>query len=182
MIEVESFQNLEEIIGERNFKNLNTVFHSIFDEIQGYLNLRPVNRNVEVTIRNKPIENGLKNKGIFDIGIDRFIQDNLLILEINRNYDRFLEFILLREIYNLFIPNRLKNYEIIQIIINHIIMTHLSKSDLIDEWRALIRRNLEDYDPLSTGINRLTPFDRLEKIFSFTGDTGTLTPIQFLAV
>ncbi|KKM63934.1 hypothetical protein LCGC14_1506450, partial [marine sediment metagenome] len=179
MIEVIDLQILENITGEKNKGNLNRVFQNLFNKIEGYLDLKPYHRNVKVTYIKSKAPNISKLEDIFSIGVNRYKQDEVLIIEIKENYKKFLNFILLREIFNFFIPNKLRNYEQVQIVINQIIMTHLAKSALSNEWRGIIRERLEDNDILSTGVSRLSSIDRLEHFFKYTSSNIQQNPIPF---
>jgi len=160
-------------------KNLDSVVQTLFNEIKTYLDLEPFNKNFKIKINKNKITTDLGFKNIFNYGVNRYNQDNVLILEIYENYQKFLSFILIREVYNLFVPIELKDYESIQIVINQIIMTDLSKHKFINEWRSLIRENLEQYDFMSLGFDRLNEFDRLDQFFKVQGRRTSNTPTQF---
>ncbi len=179
MIEVTDLQILENINEEKSYKNLDKIFQRLFDDIQKYLNLKPFYKNVKVRIVKNSNSNISESEDTFSIGVKRYIQDGILLIEINENYNRFLNFIFLREIYNLFIPIKLKNHELVQIVINQIIMIHFAKSPVLNEWKILIRKNLEDYDLLSKGVSRLFEFDRLERFLNSKRAGAPYDPIQF---
>lgn len=100
MIEVTDLQILENIIGEKSNNDLDKIFQRLFKDIQSYLNLKPFYRNVQVMITKDNIMNISKSEDIFSIGVNIHKQDQILTIEINENYSRFLNFILLREVYN----------------------------------------------------------------------------------
>ncbi|KKM94551.1 hypothetical protein LCGC14_1197210 [marine sediment metagenome] len=179
MIEVIDLQILENIAGEKNKGNLNRVFQNLFDKIQKYLDLKPYHTKVKVTFIKNKVPNISKLEDIFSIGVNRDKRDEVLIIEIKENYKKFLNFILLREIFNLFVPSKVKNYEVVQIVINQIIMTHLVKSAFLNDWRRIIREKLEDYDIISTGVSRLSSVDRLEHFFNYISSNSQQNPIQF---
>lgn len=179
MIEVIDLQILENITGEKNKGNLNRVFQNLFDKIQKYLDLKPFHTKVKVTFIKNKVPNISKSGDIFSLGVNRYTQNEVLIIEIKENYKKFLNFIFLREIFNLFVPSKVKNYEVVQIVINQIIMTHLAKSAFLDEWRGIIRERLEDHDILSTGVSRLSTFGRLEHFFNYISSNSQQNLIQF---
>ena len=179
MIEVNSFHILEEMGGERRNKDIDILYHSLLEEIQAYLNLEPINKKVQVTIIKSNTSNISESRCIFNIGVKRYKQNDTLKIEINDDYSKFLSFILLREVYNIFIPIQLRDHEIVQIVINKIILTQLSKVPFLNEWRSLIRGNLEDYDILSKGVNRLFEFDRLGSFLKSMRAGAPHDPIQF---
>lgn len=179
MIEVNILRNLEEMGGERMNKSINFLYNSLLEEIKAYLNLDPIDKNVQVTINKSECSNISNSRSIFNIGVKRYTQNNTLKIEIGEDYSKFLNFILLREIYNVFIPIQLRDHEIVQFIINKIIMTNLSKSPLLNEWKSLIRENIKDYDILSEGISRLFLFDRFDKYLKISREGAPHDPIQF---
>ncbi len=179
MIGVIDLQILENITGEKNEGNLNRVFQNLFIKIQKYLDLKPYHTKVKVTFVKSKTPNIAKSRDIFSIFVNRYNLDNILIIEIDENYKKFINFIFLREIYNLFVPNKIKNQEIVQIIINQIILIQLAKSSLLNEWRALIRERLENIDLLSLGVNRLSMYDRLEHFINYISSNNQQNPIQF---
>ena len=179
MIGVIDLQILENITGEKNEGNLNRVFQNLFIKIQKYLDLKPYHTKVKVTFVKSKTPNIAKSRDIFSIGVNRYNLDNILIIEIDENYKKFINFIFLREIYNLFVPNKIKNQEIVQIIFNQIILIQLAKSSLLNEWRALIRERLENIDLLSLGVNRLSMYDRLEHFINYISSNNQQNPIQF---
>jgi len=179
MIEVTDLQILENIIGEKNYTDLDKVFQRLFKDIQSYLNLKPFYKNIKVMIVKKEIMNISQSEDIFSIGVNRYKRNKTLAIEINEDYNKFLDFILLRETYNLFIPSGLKKHEMVQIVINKIVMIHLNKSPFLNDWRSIIRKNLEDYDLLSKGVTRLFESDRLEKFLKSPNTETPHDPIQF---
>ncbi len=179
MIEVTDLQILENINEEKRYKNLDKIFKRLVNDIKNYLNLKPFYKNVKVRIVKNSNSNISESEDTFSIGVKRYKQDGILLIEINENYNRFLSFIFLREIYNLFVPIKLKDHEVIQIVINKIVMVNLVKSPLLNEWRSLIRKNLNDYDPLSSGLSRLTQYDRFEKFLKISSTEAPHDPIQF---
>ncbi|MFX1571358.1 MAG: hypothetical protein ACFFB0_01295 [Promethearchaeota archaeon] len=176
MLNKPDFKILDNIIIE---ENLNFVVQTLFNEIKAYLDLVPFNENFKIKIIKNKITTDLEYRNILNFGVNRYDQDNVLIIEIYENYQKFLSFILLREIYNLFVPIELKDYESIQMVINQIIMIDLSKHKTINEWRSIIRENLVQYDFLSLGFDRLNEFDRLDQFFKGQRRRTSITPTQF---
>ena len=179
MLEIVNLQDIEKDIGLKSDKNLNSLYQTLFIEIQTYLNLEPLYRKVKIKISNRQVLNPLNNEDIFSIGVNRYRKNDVLLIEIDEKYKKFIGFILFREIYNQYVPESLKNYELVQIVINKIIMTQLSKSPYLNEWRSLIREKIKNHDSLSKGVDRLFEYDRLEKVLKSTGTGFPYDPIQF---
>ena len=179
MKEFTDISSLEKLSEEIIVKNVNLVFLTLLDEIKLSLNLDPYYLNINIKITKPKPSKDQELNDIFDIGVKRFIQNNILIIEINENYKGFIKFILLREIYNLFIPKELQKYNVVKIVVNQIIISNLSKETNLNEWRTLIRSKLKQYDSLTKGFSRLFSFDSLEGFFKFQEMEDSYTPIQF---
>ncbi|MFX1321218.1 MAG: hypothetical protein ACFFAQ_06185 [Promethearchaeota archaeon] len=179
MKEFTDISSLEKLSEEIIVNNVNLVFLTLLDEIKLNLNLDPFHKNINIRIDKPKPSKDPKLNDIFNIGVRRFIQNNILIIEINEDYKKFIKFILLREIYNLFIPKELRKYDVVQIIINQIIISKLSKESNLNEWKTLIRSNLKQYDFLTKGFSRLFSFDILEGFFKIQEMENSYTPIQF---
>ncbi|MFX1574630.1 MAG: hypothetical protein ACFFB0_17975 [Promethearchaeota archaeon] len=179
MLEIAEFQSFGNLKLEEVCKKIDSISQALFNKIKSDLNLEPFSRRIKFGIsKTKSLEN-TENTNISNIGVKRYIQNNILIIKIYEDYIKFLNFILFREIYGLFIPNELKNYESIQIIINQIIINDLYQSPHINEWRILIREKIEHYDYLTVGFNRLAEFDRVERFFKLQRKIVSFNPTRF---
>ena len=177
MLEISDFQILDNITLKDN--KLDSIFQSLFEKIESYLDLPPYITKIQIKILSEKYSENKESKDIFSVGVNRYKVGDILAIAIYEDFIEFIMFILLREIYNCFIPNKLRKNEYIQITVNQIILTHLNKSPLLNDWIYLIRKNIEDYDSLSKGVNRLDGFDRLGKLFKFNSLKILYDPIQF---
>ncbi len=169
MLEISHFQVLENTSVEQIDKQIDFISQVLFKGIKSDLNLEPFNTNIKFIIIKESSPEETVSKDVFRIGVNRFIQNNIVIVEIYEEYRRFLSFIILREVYNCFIPDKLKNFHIIQLVINQLLLNDLFKSPHLNEWRSLIRRYLENTVLLSKGYSQLWVFDRLEQYFKMQG-------------
>lgn len=152
-----------ENISEKEFqKKSNLIVHTLIKNLTIQLEIEPYQNFTKFLIVKKEIP---ELNDVFSIGVNRYIQNETLVIEIQDKYIKFLPFIVLREIYKLFVPDELSTYESVQLVINQILMNDLSKYDALNEWRSLVRSHLEQYDLLSGGFNRLIAYDRLENYF-----------------
>lgn len=165
----------EEIV----LKSIDTIFFDILNEIKLNLELAPYYKKIKIRIFKTYKPNYLKEKHIFKIGVNKEVQNKILIIKFNENYKKFIKFILLREIYNLFVPEELKSYKTVQIVINQIIMINLSKDPNLNQWREFIRGNLDYSDHLSKGFDQLSDIDRLEGYFRLQNMEHPHNPIKF---
>lgn len=166
MLESPDLKLLENFSFEKDVGNINNIFQIILIEIQSYLDLNPILQNVKILYnRTKKIEN--VNAIIFNIGVNRHFDSGTLIIEIFANYRQFLPIILLREVYNCFVPEVIKENENIQFIINQIILKDLSKLHENSEWKSLINEYIVNYDLLVTQLNKLDKFLKLPGAIPF---------------
>ena len=177
MLEISDFQMLDDLLLTDN--DLDSVLQNLFVKIESYLDLPPYISKIQLKIINEKYPKNKESQEIFSIGVNRDKENDILTIAIYEDFIEFTMFILLREIYNCFIPVKLRKIKYIQITVNQIILTHLSKSPLLIDWIRLIRKNIEDYDYISKSINRLIGFDRLGKLFKFNSLKVLYDPIQF---
>ncbi|HEC41123.1 MAG TPA: hypothetical protein ENI29_22955, partial [bacterium] len=137
---------------------------TLVDTLTEYLGLDVVNTHYTfLLINHTSLEHILAS--IFDYGVERKVVNNKVELKIHENQIELLPFILLREVYNLFIPKEVRNYEWVQLTINQMILTDLANHNKAREWNILVRENLKLYDDISIGYGRLNDFDRLAQLF-----------------
>ena len=156
---------LEGLSEELSEVSLESIGKSLLRQIKNYLELEPYFQNIEIKIIKGNSHKTPKPEEIFNFGVNRYVKNNIIILEIYSEFEIYYPFILLRELYNIYVPIEIVNYESVQLVINQIILTDLRKHHLVNEWRSLIRGNVEQYAVQSTGINRLVAFDRIDNFF-----------------
>jgi len=170
---------LEKLSVKTNEAELDLIFQSLFNEMKIFLEREPFQKNIKIIIRKETNSKKSTDDDIFKIGVIKYIKNNFLIIEIYKDYLKFIPFIILREIYNSFIPDALKEFESIQLVLNQIILTDLNKFSSLNEWRTLIRGKIEQYDHFAIGFNRLIIFDRLEKFFHSQKKEDSHNPKKF---
>ena len=169
MLEITPFHVLEDKTDDNIHINIDSITRTLFNRIKSDIGLAPNIPDIKFLLTKEISPHITIFPDIFSIGIKKSIQNNVMIVEIYKDYRKFLPFIILREIYNCFIPDKLLNYEIIQVVINQLILFELFKSPHLNKWRSLIRRYLENTDLFSKGYSRLWVFDRLEHYFKMYG-------------
>lgn len=172
MISVITKQRLEQLTAETNREEINEVFHTLIDELQSYLDLAPIRK--EVTIHLKLLTEfeseaePLKN-GIFSTGVKRDFASNTLIL--SREYSKYFPPLMLGEAYNCFLPHSLLSEKYVQIIIYQLVANTLSTFGLIDDWKAKIEQEIVDLQFIRAYFNRFKKFldnrPRVQLIFQF---------------
>ena len=124
-------------------KDVNQIFSNLLIEIQNYLDLNAISPNVTINITDDLNEH---SKNLFNFGVRRKLTKTQFQIEISENLINFLQLILLREAYLCFVPYELRGKEIIQIVIHEIIENDLSKLEVMNEWKTLIRSKIINYD------------------------------------
>ena len=154
---------LDSLLERGENSDFSLITQNLFNEVKIYLGIEPLIYKFKINLSNQLTS---KSTEFFNIGVTRLIKNEILSIRINEKYNIFFPFIILREIFNFFIPYQLKNSSSVQLVINQIIMNKLSKNTYVKEWRKLIRDNLKQYDQSALGFNRLTIFNRLESFFN----------------
>ena len=167
MINAPNFEILKELSTGVFKGDLNFVVQTIFNEIKLFLNLEPFKNKIRFLIGKK--QTLVNPEWFFNLGVSRYFQNDELIIEVHEDYNKFLPFILIREIYNLFVPEEIKELELVQHVINQIILNDLERYDLKNEWRKLMISNLENYNLVSFDF---IGFERLKSFFKLEGKNG----------
>ncbi|KKL96392.1 hypothetical protein LCGC14_1844930, partial [marine sediment metagenome] len=149
-------------------EGLNSLVNTLIDMISKFLELNLVNNRYTFLLINHTSPK-YNSDSIFDYGAERNVIDDKLEIKICESQIKFFPFILLREIYNLFIPREIWDYEWIQLTVNQMILTDLSNHDKVKEWSALVRENVKLYDNILDGFERLNDYDRLDQFFNNPG-------------
>ena len=98
--------------------DVSQVFSNLLNEIHKYLGLGAINSSVDIIISDN--FDGTTNN-FFDLGVRRSNTNNLVQIEVSSKNLEFIQLILLREAYLCFVPDELREKEIIQIVIYKIL-------------------------------------------------------------
>ncbi|MFX1311984.1 MAG: hypothetical protein ACFFHD_05175, partial [Promethearchaeota archaeon] len=145
-------------------KDTEKVLRLVLDEMSAYLELPSLYQHLQLEF-NQESKLEPKFTDIFSIGVKRRYHNKSLIITFNEEYKKFFEFILLRELYNLFIPYEIRHYEWIQLIINQILINDLDNHPLQETWRDTIREHIEHRESLPLGTSQWQEYDILNWIF-----------------
>ncbi|MHA1461287.1 MAG: hypothetical protein ACTSO8_07370, partial [Promethearchaeota archaeon] len=140
---------------ERLVENIDSFFNDLLQEIESYINLKPIEYRIIISIKE---EEKVDSK----LPTDRFYENKVLTVHIYRNFYRFVPIILLREAYKCFIPLKASQMKFIDIFINQKVVLDLEKLNSIKEWNLLIRDKLVDYKFISEELDRLENFLKRE--------------------
>lgn len=154
-------------------ENLDIYFKDLLQELEIYLGLDLVNHHFKILFDHRDLESKGNLEKIVDIGVNRTFQNEYVIIRIFSNFAKFIPIILLREAYFCFIPDDLKQNEIINIFINQKIEIDLQDLPSIKNWKIFIRENIVNYEFMFAEFDRLDKFLKREEIESIE------SPFQF---
>lgn len=154
----------------------NNIFRELLHQFQDYLTLNPLLGEIQVLITDAPLDD---NNDIFNFGIIKNKSDNHLIIRKNKDCLQFLPFIFVREILRCFMDEELRDNLSINLALNQMVMTILSRHPYINEWKSKIRKEVEKLSRTFAGFNYLTNFDRLDRFFNYEIFKFRPNPIQF---
>lgn len=143
-------------------ENINQIFDELLIEVHSYLKLDIINPQVKIEYVSGTVVKKQEDNEVLDLGVKRYIKNNYLVIEILDTYEKFLPFILLREVYYCFVPEILKNNATIKIFINQIVENDLQSLESIKEWKPFIRNAIVNYDFLSAELDRIEKFLKLQ--------------------
>ena len=119
---------LDSLLERGENSDFSLITQNLFNEVKIYLGIEPLIYKFKINLSNQLTS---KSTEFFNIGVTRLIKNEILSIRINEKYNIFFPFIILREIFNFFIPYQLKNSSSVQLVINQIIMNKLSKNTYI---------------------------------------------------
>ena len=139
MIELSTIDELERLTAETDIRKINETFETLIYEVQSYLGLTPVRKEVKLLI-SASVEfkaGDLTEEEIFSTGVKRDLDSNSVILF--KEHSKYFPPIILREAYNCFLPNTLLAGKYVQVIIHQLVVNNLPKYKLINEWKSVIK-------------------------------------------
>ncbi|NHJ19927.1 MAG: hypothetical protein EAX91_03200 [Candidatus Lokiarchaeota archaeon] len=147
---------------EKLVENIDSFFKKLLQELESYLNLEPINYKIEISIKQEEVVENKFQSDVFSIGVDRFIENNVLKLHFYISFLKFFPILLLREAYKCFIPFEASRMKIIEIFINQKVLIDLETLNSIEKWNSFILNKLVDYEFISHEYNRLDNFLKQE--------------------
>jgi len=165
------YEILEELSKGKALNQIQNIFVTLLSELIDYLKLRPLHKNYVIKLISK--ENSVKKIkiDILDFGVKRIFQNDNVLIEINENCKEFLPFILLREIYYCFLPEKVS--ALVKICINQIVENDLKKLSFYKEWKKFLRDSLVNREFLNK------QFDKLQKFFKLEANDPLESSVQF---
>lgn len=154
-------------------KNLDSIFKYLIQEIELYLNLEVIDSNFKMIYNDQHTQSTSSKEKFYDIGVERTESNNSVNITIFSKYKKYIKEIILREAYRIFIPESLKEEEIIHIFITQRLISDLKILPSIKLWESYIKKKTINYE------FKIAEFDRLGK-FLEQESTGLYdSPFQF---
>jgi len=154
--------------------DLELIFSSILDEVKQFLDLNPYQISVSLVFVDKLDEENLAN-----FGVNRVLKNGVYIIKIDKSKSEFIRFIILREVFLLFVPNDFYNSNVIFSVINRIVERFLDKDPNLNKWKSLIQDNVDPSGEPSKGFNWLIDLNRPNIFFRRKITKDSPDPIKF---
>ncbi len=154
---------------------INQVFLSLINELRAYLNLEVINRKVRIHIVDEIIKSIDFDSRLSSYGVFRFIKEGVYQIQLFRDYSKFFPFLLLQSAYLVFIPDNLKETNLINFAINQFVEIDLQEFTSINEWKSFIREKYLNYNFL---VNQSDKF-RFDKFLELEESQLIESPKQY---
>ena len=148
---------LETIPDDFNKNDLEMIFSSVLAEVKLFLNLNPYLKSVNLEIVDNIDEGTFSN-----FAVKRVLKDGDFLIRIDKSKSEFMRFIILREVFLLFIPPEFKEDEVVNLAINKVVERFLVNAPNLNRWKSLIQEKLGSSEDHSDTFNWLIDFDRIE--------------------
>ncbi|MFX0038444.1 MAG: hypothetical protein ACFFCY_04550 [Promethearchaeota archaeon] len=152
---------LKNLLQNPNKKKLNEAFQIFIDYLESFLDINPLSSPVTLIFNDKKEQEKYNLSNIFDFGIEN-VEEN--IIEVYRQNEEFLIFILFRTANYMFFPKTVMKNLYLKIIVNLFIENQLKEVENINNWKNFIRKAIVDLDGIYFGLQML------EKIFKTLGN------------
>ena len=166
MINLVNSPNLDKLKKLSNMDDpieINQIFMYLTNELKAYLNLEVVNKKVEIYIVEEVNEKSDLDTRLYRYGVSRSIRDDIYSIKLLKNYKKFFPFQLLKTAYLTFIPNNLKEKQLIDFAINQFVEIDLQEFTSVNEWGLFIRERFLNYNFLSDQSDKFR-FDKFLKL------------------
>ena len=154
---------------------INQIFLSLINELKAYLNLEVINKKVRIHIVDEKIKSIDFDTRLSSYGVNRFIKDGIYYIKLFKNYKKFFPFLILQSAYLVFIPNNLKETNLIDFSINQFVEIDLQEFTSINEWKSFIREKYVNYTFLAKQSDKF----RFDKFLELEESQSTESPKQY---
>ncbi|MFX1345251.1 MAG: hypothetical protein ACFFAI_09085 [Promethearchaeota archaeon] len=165
------FEKLEELSKGIGLSQIQFIFDTFISEMTEFLKLQPLYKDIKIVLIHEYNSTKEVNVSVLDFGVEKIIQRNKLIMKLFDKDIKFFPFILLREAFYSFVPQKVS--KLVKICINQIVENYLNKLSVLKDWKNLIRENLVDGDLV------FPQFEKLQKFFKIDARDPVENSIQF---
>ncbi|MHA2008701.1 MAG: hypothetical protein ACXABO_11300 [Promethearchaeota archaeon] len=151
------------------------IFTYLLNELKASLNLELINKKVKIYVVDETDERKDTKTRLPSYGVHRYIKDDTYHLNLFKNYRKFFPFLLLQCAYLNFIPNNLKENDLINFAINQFVEIDLQEFTSVTEWSLFVRERFLNYNFL---LNQSDKF-RFDKFLELQPTTGSESPRHF---
>jgi len=128
-----------------NNASINQAFYRVLSTLDKILELPRVHENYNILISSKFSDrNDIGSRKLHSLGVNRSVENNVIIIKISPDFNDFIPIILLREALFNYVPEDLKSSKVIALGINIIVESLLKKHHEIQEWKTMVRKVLTD--------------------------------------
>ncbi|MHA1671552.1 MAG: hypothetical protein ACTSV5_13405 [Promethearchaeota archaeon] len=126
---------------------INQIFLNLINELKAYLNLKAINNKYIIHIVDELLyQNRDSNISLISYGVSRLINEDIYHIKLYKEFTDLFPFLLLQSAYLAFVPNNLKETNLINFAINQFIEIELQDFKLINEWKLYISDRYLNYE------------------------------------
>jgi len=124
---------------------INQAFCKVLSTLDKILELPRVHENYKILISSKVSDRNYNDfRKLHSLGVNRSVENSVIIIKISPDFNDFIPMILLREALFNYVPEDLKSSMVIALGINIIVESLLKKHQKIQEWKTMVRKALTD--------------------------------------
>ncbi len=156
-----NFDQLWSLGGYWDKSSIEKSFNWCLQRLSEYLGVPPVNKNVSVEIIDSPYPDRITHENVFFCWVKREIVNEGFVLKIYKECGEKLPFILLRELYACFLPESVKTYNSVQLVIHYIVLEDASfvKKDSA-VWKEFVDSNRNHLDSMDDDQEQINKYFR----------------------
>ncbi len=151
------------------------IFLSLINELKAYLNLEVINKKVRIDIVDEIIKIIDFDTRLTNYGVNRFIKEGVYHIKLFKDYKEFFPFLILQSAYLIFIPNNLKETNLIDFVINQFVEIDLQEFTSANEWKSFIREKYVNYNFLANQSDKF----RFDKFLELEDSHSTERPKRY---
>ncbi len=109
------------------------IFLNLINHLTAYINLEVINKKFRIHILDE-IENLETDGELFSYGVMRYVEEGIYHIKLFKEYQKFFPYYLLQGAYFSFVPDALKDSNLIDYAIIQLVEIALQEFDFLEEW------------------------------------------------